>query len=143
MWFFGLTRVHNPNGTSIGSAVFCWAQDCDRHTDVPTWMTWGIFHICGCLRLSDGGEACYPRLSCFLFEVLMKRSRRVNLRQNSGASRAASVSTSCNTVTALLIAKMAPTSAPATTQVDNNDIFRCFSFCVDYGSVVIVALVSL
>ena len=34
--FPGHTRFHNSNGISIGSAVFCWAQHCDRPTDRPT-----------------------------------------------------------------------------------------------------------
>ena len=34
--FLGLTRVHNPNGISIGSAVFCRAHDRDRQTDRQT-----------------------------------------------------------------------------------------------------------
>ena len=35
-WFLGPNRVYNPNCFSIGSATFCWAQDCDRQTD---WHT--------------------------------------------------------------------------------------------------------
>ena len=30
-WFIELTRVHKPNGISIGSAVFCGTDDRDRH----------------------------------------------------------------------------------------------------------------
>jgi len=37
-WFFRPTRVLNPNGISIGSAVFCRAHYCDRQTDRETTL---------------------------------------------------------------------------------------------------------
>jgi len=36
VWFLGSHRVRNPNGISIGSAVFCSAHYCDRQTDRQT-----------------------------------------------------------------------------------------------------------
>jgi len=35
-WFLGPTRVSHPNGISIGSAVFCRADPCDKRTHAHT-----------------------------------------------------------------------------------------------------------
>jgi len=37
-WFAGPTRVLNPKGIFIGSAVFCRAHYCDRQTDRQTTL---------------------------------------------------------------------------------------------------------
>jgi len=41
-WFIEPTRAHNPNGISMGTAVFCRAHYCDRPTDIeaPLYVYW-------------------------------------------------------------------------------------------------------
>jgi len=49
-WFLGPTEVHNPNGTSIGSAVFAGLtivtdRPTDRPTDHATPVTVGLIYV--------------------------------------------------------------------------------------------------
>ena len=77
-WFLGSTRVHNPNGITISSAVFAWLtsvtdRQTDRQTDRP--------------RYSIGNNRPHLRSStatrlnnkCFYFYLKIKTLFKVNV----------------------------------------------------------------
>jgi len=50
-YFIRSIKVHNPNGISIGSAVFAGLSQTDRQTDHATWTTY-VVHQCG-LKINE------------------------------------------------------------------------------------------
>jgi len=75
-WFLGPIWAHNPNGISVGSAVFCRAHWCCRPPDRPCYvlLRCGLIHtVCVWLwcRIwySTKSSMCLVNRSCLIWET--------------------------------------------------------------------------